>query len=174
MWLNSLLFSNDPIYTVLIAAGTAAFGVYSGYSLYVLWWEESLKGESGWTFALALFGPAVMSFSFETLRSAIEGKSEPWSRPRVMGTLVMLATIELFIIAVRGVLEMNGKTFVGIAGFILGEQFADPAGPVADGLALGMLWVVVPWTIAFRLRKYARNPSRQVIHGKKTAYTRLS
>jgi hypothetical protein len=174
MWLNSLLFGNDPNYTVLIQAGTAAFGVYSGYSLYVLWWEESLKGESGWTFALALFAVAVMSFSFEILRSAIEGKSEPWSRVRVVGTLVMLATFELFIIAVHGVLVVSGKTFVGSAGFILSEQFADPAGPVANGPALGMLWVVVPWTIVFRLRRYARTPSSQDVHGKKPGYRRLS
>ncbi|HLW97158.1 MAG TPA: hypothetical protein VKR82_00820 [Candidatus Acidoferrales bacterium] len=144
----------DRHYTAWIAAGTAAFGVFSGYSLYVLWWEDSIKMEPVWVFALALFGAALMSFAFETLRSAIEGKSEPWSRSRVVSTLVMLGTFELFIMAVEGLFDMGPKNFVGIAGFILGEQFADHVSGLVNGLAVGMLWVVVVVTVAFRLRKY--------------------
>ena len=134
--LKTFFFGDEDVWTYVIAGLTATLGILSGYALYVLWWEQEEKGESGWIFALALAAAAVMSFAFEILRGAIEGNEHPWSRSRVIGTVVMLAAFELFIIAAHGAVEMY-RDLAKIAGFIFGEQFADTVGPVGNLVALG-------------------------------------
>lgn len=151
--LKTNVFGDGDVWTYVIAGLTATFGILSGYALYVLWWEQEEKGESGWIFALAFAAAAVMSFAFEVLRSAIEGNKFPWSRFRVISTLVMLAAFELFIIAAHGAVEMY-RDLAKIAGFIFGAQFADTVGPGWNLVALGGLWIVVALTITLKLRKF--------------------
>ncbi len=141
-------------WTALIAAVTAAFGIISGYCLYVLWWEHDEKGESGWTFAVAFAVAAGMSFIFEALRTTIEGSPHRWTRSRVVSTVVMLAAFELFIIATHGAAEMDRCKFVGVAGFIFGERFAPNMSAGENVLALGLLWIAVALTIAYSLRRF--------------------
>lgn len=148
------VFGDDADVTLLIAWSTAIFGIYSGYCLYILWWEQLEKGTSGWTFALGFAAAATMSFVFELLRGAIEGHHHAWSRSRVISTVVMLAAFELFIIATHGAIEMPDGTFAGVAGAILGEQFASQVGAGWNLLALGMLWIVVALTIVSKLRRF--------------------
>lgn len=138
----------------LIAVVTAVLGIVSGYALYILWWQQAEHGESGWRFALAFAAAALMSFVFEVLRGAIEGSTHPWSRSRVVSTIVMLAAFELFIIASHTTVELDVDASVGAAGFIFGPEFSETAGPVMSLVLLGLLWVVVALTITSRLRAF--------------------
>jgi hypothetical protein len=148
------LFGDEELKTSAIALLTATVGILSGYGLYLLWWEQMEKGESGWTFAWALLAAAVMSLTFEYLRGVIEGSEHPWTFSRVLTTIIMLASFELFIISIHDSAELHLDTFVSVAGYVFGKQFGDFAGPWLNLLALGGLWIWVALIIAFKLREF--------------------
>jgi hypothetical protein len=153
-WIIERLFGDDNPEASAIACLTAMVGIFSGYALFLLWWEDVEKGESARTFVWALLAAAAMSLAFEFLRGVIEGKKHPWTRSRIISTVVMLAGFELFIIAIHDTVQLNIPTLVSVAGYVYGDQFGSGAQQGANLVALGCLWLLVALIIVFKLRKF--------------------
>lgn len=150
-------FGDQNRETFGIACLTAALGIFSGYALYLLWWEQGEKQESGWTFVWALLAAASMSLAFEFLRGIIEGAEHPWTFSRVLTTIIMLAAFELFIISIHDSAELHIATFVSVAGYVFGEQFGQNVGAGTNLAALGGLWLWVALIVVFKLRTFITN-----------------
>jgi len=151
------LFGDQDRDTFKIACLTAFLGIFTGYALYVLWWEQGEKQESGWTFVWALLAAACMSLAFEYLRGVIEGAEHPWTFSRILTTIIMLAAFELFIISIHDSAELHIATFVSVAGYIFGEQFGQNVGAGTNLAALGGLWLWVALIVVFKLRTFITN-----------------
>ncbi len=150
-------FGDQNRETFGIACLTAALGIFSGYALYLLWWEQGEKQETGWTFVWALLAAASMSLAFEFLRGIIEGAEHPWTFSRVLTTIIMLAAFELFIISIHDSAELHIATFVSVAGYVFGEQFGQNVGAGTNLAALGGLWLWVALIVVFKLRTFITN-----------------
>jgi hypothetical protein len=147
-------FGDQNRETFGVACLTAALGIFSGYALYLLWWEQGEKQESGWTFVWALLAAASMSLAFEFLRGIIEGAEHGWTFSRVLTTIIMLAAFELFIISIHDSAELHLATFVNVAGYVFGEQFGQSVGAGTNLAALGGLWLWVALIVVFKLRTF--------------------
>ena len=84
---------------VAISFLTGAFGVISGYCIFLLWEDERQK-HGGWPFLIGLAIAAIASFAIEYLRDVIQhGQADRIKPRRILVTIVTLMMFELFIVA---------------------------------------------------------------------------
>jgi hypothetical protein len=123
------------------AMGLGAWGIVTGYALFLLLWHER---HHPWKLLVALLFAALASFVVEATRGLILGhKSERMRGPRLVVTILTLAIVELFVIAVHSVAIPSAASFARVRDVVFGEVVSKHV-PVAVSLASIMsIWVLV-------------------------------
>jgi hypothetical protein len=123
----------------LVACGLGAFGIMTGFATFILLWHER---EHPWMFLLALALAAAASFVVEITREVIQGhKPEKLNGPRIAITILTLAIIELFVVAIHAAPAFPG--FEHLRKLVFGEVVAKHVSPGVTLACLAAIWVVV-------------------------------
>jgi hypothetical protein len=125
-----------------ICALAGAFGILSGFGLFVLLW----RAETGlWAFLVILAVVALFASGFEHIRDVIEGHERDFSFSRAVTGLFLVAMFELFIMALHSsftaVLSDDPKDRLEIGWAILGPKLAADSGPVTNLICMAGLWI---------------------------------
>ncbi len=155
---------------VALAAALGAFGIVSGGAVFVLLLHEG--DHLPYTFLIAMFVAAVVSFGIESVRELVKHGSigkETFSPPRIVVTILTLMTFELFTAAWHALPTVWGKLASEFPSAVLGPRLAQSAGAGWHFVALGALWLVVGAALAallsFKLDDDAAEPRKATIEG---------
>jgi hypothetical protein len=148
-----------------ISSLTGAFGVVSGYCMFLLW-EDEIRKNDPWPFLIGLAVASLASFAIEYLRDIIQHGEADRIRPRrVLVTILTLMMFELFIVAWEDVAPRwqeaqasgnSDRLKVTILGPLLGVM--KQGHPMLDIAVLGFLWVVGGVVLATTLGFAAADP----------------
>ncbi len=122
---------------------TGAFGIASGFAVFLLWLEEISQGPV--RFVVALGVAVLVSFVFESLREELEEHQHPWQAPRFLVLVVLLTMAELFIMGFHSTVALTTARLRETLEFLLGD--------VVEWHAMGIVgvWLVLGGAIAVGL-----------------------
>ncbi len=122
---------------------TGAFGIASGFAVFLLWLEEISQGPV--RFVVALGVAVLVSFVFESLREELEEHQRPWRAPRFLVLVVLLTMAELFIMGFHSTVALTTARLRDTLEFLLGD--------VVEWHAMGIVgvWLVLGGAIAVGL-----------------------
>jgi hypothetical protein len=142
---------------VFFCALMGVWGVFTGLAVFLHVRNELDRGIVVLIFGLLI--AAVMAYIVDTIREKIHhgtyGAAQPFSATRVLGTMVLLATLELVISASGDVADLVVNTqrtadeTAGFLGGLMGSAVGSKATVLTQLVAFGMLWAVVAASIAF-------------------------
>ncbi len=148
-----------------ISSLTGAFGVISGYCVFLLW-DDRAKRNDWWAFLIGLAVAALASFAIEFLRDVIQhGEADRMKLRRVLVTILTLMMFELFIVAWEDVAPRwhdaqaaanSERLKITLLGPLLGIM--KQGHPMLDITVLGFVWVVGGVALAMTLGFAAANP----------------
>ncbi len=150
--MTSNTWSTTPRRARVLAGALGAFGTLSGFAVFVLLQHE---GEHlPWVFVSSLLVAAVVSCIIEMTRDLIRhGEIEPHelTPPRMIVTILTLATFELFVAAWHALPEVWKEIAHELPAAVLGPELAQSAGATGHLIALAALWVVLGVGLAVAL-----------------------
>src|SRR5579872_1074092 len=127
--------------TVGLSAATGVMGVATGFALFIMTWEESF-GVLQLLLILAALGLFVSTFDY--IRDVIEGNEHQLRASQVVTRLLLVATFELFVLAVDSALTSDWRALSEEIGTpVLGITLANRAGAVPNLIAMIALWVLI-------------------------------
>jgi hypothetical protein len=141
--LRSLARMLPPWPSLWRCALTGAFGIASGFAVFLLWLEDISQGPV--RFVVALGVAVLVSFVFESLRDDLEEHQRPWPAPRFLVLVVLLTMAELFIMGFHSTVELTTARLRETLEFLLGD--------VVEWHAMGIVgvWLVLGGAIAVGL-----------------------
>ncbi len=134
---------------------TGAFGIASGFAVFMLWLDE-ITGN--WMrFVVALLVAAGVSLVFESFREEVEGH-QAWRPPRMLGMIVLLTIAEVFVMGYHATVSKApqlGETLE----VLLGEEVR---GSRAQALAVVGLWLLLGAVTAIGLGGMIFNTTSEI------------
>ncbi len=141
----------------MLCAFTGAWGVLSGFAVFILWWREQVTHTSAFSFVLGLCAAVAASFVIESLRAIIEG-TKPQERrvsrlSRAVSTIVMLGIFEIFILASHEAIGIfqSPQEILNLRSALLGPELQNAPGATRDLMVLAALWVLTGAALAVAL-----------------------
>ena len=152
-------------FTVAICAFTGAWGVLTGFAIFVL--LHASRDVTPRTFWLGLAVAVVASFVVESLRESVRGRTG-LGTPRStrvaqgLGTILMLAVFELFVLAAHRAADLfsHPREVEELRNAILGPVLEDAAGATRDLLVMAGLWILAGAAVGAVLGALAVRPGR--------------
>jgi len=136
---------------MMICMGLGAWGVLSGYALFVLL-REQLKTHTPWAALAALVVAAGVAWLSEALRERIgpgEAHAEGGHKlqgdkagPRLPVMILMLGMFELFVSAWHGVSELRRGELIDTGMILLGDEMGTRLNATWALVGLALLWVL--------------------------------
>jgi len=99
---------------------TGAFGIASGFAVFLLWLDEISRGPV--RFVVALGVAVLVSFTFESLRDDLEGHAPRWHAPRLLVLTVLLTMAELFVMGFHSTVSITPAQLSATLATLLGED----------------------------------------------------
>ena len=123
---------------------TGAFGIASGFAVFLLWLDDISHGPV--RFVVALGVAVLVAFTFESLKEELEGHEHRWQAPRLLVLVVLLTMAELFIMGFHSTVELTPARLTETLETLLGSD-------VAGWHAMGIVgvWLVLGGAIAVGL-----------------------
>lgn len=126
---------------VMLCLGLGAWGVLSGYALFVLLREE-LQIHTPWATLAALLVAAAVTWFTEAVRERIDPSECPKASTRLPVMILMLGMFELFVSAWHGVSELGRGELVDSGLVLLGDELGSRLNAGWALVAMGILWVL--------------------------------
>lgn len=123
---------------------TGAFGIASGFAVFLLWLDHI--SHEPVRFVIGLGVAVLVAFVFDMLKDELEGRKHHWEAPRLLVLVVLLAIAELFIIGFHSTAELKAVQLQKTLHTLLGEK-------VTEWHAFGVvgIWLVLGAAIAVGL-----------------------
>ena len=152
-------------FTVAICAFTGAWGVLTGFAIFIL--LHTSRDVAPRTFWLGLAAAVAASFVVESLRESVRGRSGPATplSTRIaqgLGTILVLAVFELFVLAAHHAADLfsHPREVEALRNAILGPVLEDAAGATRDLLVMAGLWILAGAAVGGVLGALAVRPGR--------------
>jgi hypothetical protein len=123
---------------------TGAFGIASGFAVFVLWLDEISRGP--YKFVVALVVAVLVSFTFESLREELEGRRQRWYVPRLLVLVVLLTMAELFVMGFHSMVLVTPTRLRDTLESLLGAEVQE-----WHAIAIIAVWLVLGAAIAVGL-----------------------
>jgi hypothetical protein len=153
---------------MLICLGLGAWGVLSGYALFILL-REQIQARAPWASLAALVVAAAVTWLIEGLRQRIEPGESKHPHVRLPVMILMLGIFELFVSAWHGVWELRSGELVDAGMVLLGDQLSSRLNARWALAALAALWIIEGAVLAAVLGSTVFNQKVQAGQGLRQA-----
>lgn len=123
---------------------TGAFGIASGFAVFLLWLDH-ISHEPG-RFVVALGVAVLVAFTFDSLKDELDGRQHHRDPPRLLVLVVLLTMAELFIMGFHSTVELKADQLTETLHTLLGKDMARQ-----HALGVVGIWLVLGAAIAVGL-----------------------